>query len=95
MPGFDDYPRGEPPNVGELHADLLSWMAFATRLLKDISSQLGPEYADDVKEYTSIEEDMLQNLEDLHWNEEQKAFCDQTINEQGMKYSVLSKEKEV
>ncbi|KAI8137508.1 glycoside hydrolase [Fennellomyces sp. T-0311] len=79
--GLDDYPRGEPPNIGELHADLLSWMAFATRLLKDISVHLGPEYADDVKEYTRIESDMLENLDALHWNDEQEAFCDQTVEE--------------
>ncbi|KAI9495104.1 glycoside hydrolase [Zychaea mexicana] len=79
--GLDDYPRGEPPNVGELHADLLSWMAFATRMLKDISSHLGPEYADDVEEYTRIEKNMLDNLDALHWNEEQQAYCDQTMEE--------------
>lgn len=77
--GLDDYPRGEPPNVGELHADLLSWMAFATRLLKDIAGYLGPEYSADVAEYRKIEADMLANLDALHWNEEQRAFCDQTI----------------
>ncbi|KAI9025132.1 glycoside hydrolase [Phycomyces nitens] len=79
--GLDDYPRGEPPNVGELHVDLLSWMSFATRLLKDISSQLGPEFAGDVQEYTLIEKDMLKNLEVLHWNEASQAFCDQTIED--------------
>ncbi|KAG0165528.1 Processing alpha glucosidase I [Apophysomyces sp. BC1034] len=79
--GLDDYPRGEPPNVGELHVDLLSWMAFGTRLLKDISAQLGPDYAADVEEYTQVEKDMLENLELLHWNEENQAFCDQTIDE--------------
>ncbi|KAL0085821.1 glycoside hydrolase [Phycomyces blakesleeanus] len=77
--GLDDYPRGEPPNVGELHVDLLSWMSFATRLLKDISSQLGPEFSTDVQEYSLIEKEMLQNLELLHWNEENQAFCDQTV----------------
>ncbi|KAF7724424.1 Processing alpha glucosidase I [Apophysomyces ossiformis] len=79
--GLDDYPRGEPPNIGELHVDLLSWMAFGTRLLKDISSQLGPDYAADVEEYKRVEQDMLANLEALHWNEEHQAFCDQTIEE--------------
>ncbi|KAI9245829.1 glycoside hydrolase [Phascolomyces articulosus] len=79
--GLDDYPRGEPPNIGELHADLLSWMAFATRMLKDISSHLGPDYADDVKEYTLIEQNMLENLDVLHWNEEHQVYCDQTVEE--------------
>ncbi|KAI7852089.1 glycoside hydrolase [Circinella umbellata] len=79
--GLDDYPRGEPPNVGELHADLLAWMAFATRMLKDISSHLGPKYAEDVNEYTRIEKNMLDNLDALHWNEEHQIYCDQTVEE--------------
>lgn len=54
-------------------------MAFATRLLKDIAGYLGPEYSADVTEYRKIEADMLANLDALHWNEEQRAFCDQTI----------------
>ncbi|KAI9510162.1 mannosyl oligosaccharide glucosidase-domain-containing protein, partial [Russula earlei] len=28
--GMDDYPRA-PPHIGELHLDLLSWMAFFSR----------------------------------------------------------------
>ena len=86
--GLDDYPRGEPPNVGELHADLLAWMAFATRMLKDISSHLGPKYAEDVDEYTRIEKNMLDNLDALHWNEEHQIYCDQTVDE-GKSYILI------
>lgn len=79
--GLDDYPRGEPPNVGELHADLLCWMAFATGLLKDIATQLGPDYATHLEEYAQIQQDMLSNLDALHWSTEHQAYCDQTIEE--------------
>ena len=31
--GMDDYPRG-PPHAGELHLDLISWMAFFSRTMR-------------------------------------------------------------
>ncbi|CDH50432.1 glycoside hydrolase family 63 protein [Lichtheimia corymbifera JMRC:FSU:9682] len=77
--GLDDYPRGEPPNVGELHADLMAWMTFATRLLKDIATELGKQ--EDAQQFAQIELDMLENLDALHWNEEQQAYCDQTVED--------------
>ncbi|KAG2209253.1 hypothetical protein INT47_005545 [Mucor saturninus] len=76
--GLDDYPRGEP-SVGELHLDLHSWMAFGTGLLKDIAHKLGPEYADDMNEYSKIQKDMLVNLDILHWNEAENMYCDQAL----------------
>ncbi|KAI0226345.1 Processing alpha glucosidase I [Massospora cicadina] len=38
--GLDDYPR---PTMGdnELHVDLISWMGFMTRVLRDMASSLG------------------------------------------------------
>ncbi|KAI9268642.1 glycoside hydrolase [Helicostylum pulchrum] len=78
--GLDDYPRGAP-SVGELHLDLHSWMAFATGLLKDISHKLGDEYANDMQEYTKVQEDMLINLDALHWNEKENMYCDQALEE--------------
>ncbi|EIE76170.1 hypothetical protein RO3G_00874 [Rhizopus delemar RA 99-880] len=74
--GLDDYPRGEP-SVGELHLDLHSWMVFGTTLLKDIAHKLGVE--DDVREYDKVQEDLLINLDTLHWNEDQQMYCDQAL----------------
>lgn len=78
--GLDDYPRGAP-SVGELHLDLHSWMAFATGLLKDISHKLGDDYANDMEEYTKVQEDMLINLDALHWNEKENMYCDQALED--------------
>ncbi|KAI8083468.1 glycoside hydrolase [Thamnidium elegans] len=78
--GLDDYPRGTP-SVGELHLDLHSWMAFATGLLKDISHKLGDDYANDMEEYTKVQEDMLINLDALHWNEKENMYCDQALED--------------
>ncbi|KAI9471930.1 MAG: glycoside hydrolase [Benjaminiella poitrasii] len=78
--GLDDYPRGQP-SVGELHLDLHSWMAFATGLLKDIAAKLGPDYENDQNEYAKIQQDILVNLDELHWNEEKQMYCDQALEE--------------
>lgn len=78
--GLDDYPRGEP-SIGELHLDLHSWMAFGTGLLKDIATKLGPEYANDKEEYFKVQQDMLTNLDVLHWNEKENMYCDQALKD--------------
>ncbi|KAF8344136.1 glycoside hydrolase family 63 protein [Cantharellus anzutake] len=36
--GLDDYPRASLPHVGELHLDLISWMGFFTRTMRDIAN---------------------------------------------------------
>lgn len=78
--GMDDYPRG-PPHAGELHLDLMSWMAFFTRTMRDIASYIGE--VDDEKSFVAIEKAILDNLEDLHWSEEDKMYCDVGINDDG------------
>ncbi|KAI9287289.1 glycoside hydrolase [Umbelopsis sp. AD052] len=74
--GFDDYPRAEPPSTSELHIDLISWMGFSTRLMKSIAGHLGEEYAADVQEYDSVLQDILGNIDALHWSENDQAYCD-------------------
>ncbi|KAI8099053.1 glycoside hydrolase [Halteromyces radiatus] len=83
--GLDDYPRGEPPNIGELHVDLFSWMTFATQLLKDIaiSIDIDGELQHDIQEYETVEKNLLANLDALHWSDIDQAYCDQTADGQG------------
>ncbi|CCJ31135.1 unnamed protein product, partial [Pneumocystis jirovecii] len=76
--GLDDYPRPYPHN-GELHLDLLSWMGLFTKTLKSIAEKIG--YKKDVEEYIIIEKAIIKNIDDLHWNDEQNAYCDSTINQ--------------
>jgi len=58
--GMDDYPRG-PPHAGELHLDLMSWMAFFTGTMRDIAGFIGE--TDDELSYLEIEKSILDNLE--------------------------------
>ncbi|CAO3640504.1 unnamed protein product [Cunninghamella blakesleeana] len=91
--GLDDYPRGEPPNIGELHVDLYSWITFTTGLLKDIATSINMDghLQEDIEEYQLVEKDLLSNLDALHWSDVEQAFCDQTINEEGLAVHVCHK----
>ncbi|KAJ7581002.1 glycoside hydrolase [Mycena floridula] len=75
--GMDDYPRG-PPHAGELHLDLISWMAFFTRTMKDIAAFVGEK--DDELSFGEIEKAILNNIEDLHWSEENQMYCDLNVD---------------
>ncbi|KAG5520217.1 hypothetical protein PMAC_001295 [Pneumocystis sp. 'macacae'] len=75
--GLDDYPRAYPHN-GELHLDLLSWIGLFTKTLKLIAEKIN--YKKDIEEYTRIEEAIIKNIDDLHWNDEHNAYCDCTVN---------------
>jgi mannosyl-oligosaccharide glucosidase len=58
--GMDDYPRGTA-HTGELHLDLISWMAFFSRTMREISSFIGE--TDDEVTYGRIEKAILENIE--------------------------------
>lgn len=60
--GMDDYPRG-PPHAGELHLDLISWMAFFSRTMREISSFIGEE--DDAATYVEIERAIIDNIDGM------------------------------
>ncbi|KAG9001821.1 Processing alpha glucosidase I, partial [Tulasnella sp. 427] len=77
--GLDDYPRPEP-HVGELHVDLISWMAFYTKTMRGIAEFLGEE--EDEAEFARIQKEILDNLDELHWSEEYQMYCDLGVNEE-------------
>jgi mannosyl-oligosaccharide glucosidase len=77
--GLDDYPRPQPPHPGELHVDLISWMGMMTKSLKNIATLL--QLPDDIAEFTTIETAILRNIDDLHWSEKEKCYCDATIDD--------------
>lgn len=77
--GLDDYPRPQPPHPGELHVDLISWMGLMTRSIRHIATEVGEK--DDAEEFAKYENAIRRNIDDLHWNEAEKAYCDATIDE--------------
>jgi mannosyl-oligosaccharide glucosidase len=58
--GMDDYPRG-PPHAGELHLDLISWMGFFTRTMREIAEFIGE--IEDAITFKEIEKAILDNIE--------------------------------
>jgi mannosyl-oligosaccharide glucosidase len=59
---MDDYPRG-PPHPGELHVDLISWIGFFTRTMKDIANFVGE--TEDERNFIAIEKAILENIDGL------------------------------
>ncbi|VDC05344.1 unnamed protein product [Peniophora sp. CBMAI 1063] len=81
--GMDDYPRA-PANAGELHLDLHCWMGFFSRTMREIAEFIGAE--DDLALFTDVEQGIKDNLEDLHWNEEEQMYCDVGLDENDEDY---------
>ncbi|KAJ0121877.1 hypothetical protein J7T55_002386 [Diaporthe amygdali] len=77
--GLDDYPRAEPPHPGELHVDALAWVGASARALQQAAEFLG----EDSSVYKGQLDAVLQNLDVIHWNTEQSAYCDSTIGGDG------------
>ncbi|KIK63875.1 glycoside hydrolase family 63 protein [Collybiopsis luxurians FD-317 M1] len=86
--GMDDYPRG-PPHAGELHLDLISWMGLFSRTMREIAEFIGE--VDDAISYAEIEKAILDNIEDLHWSEEEKMYCDLNVDNDDESYHVCHK----
>ncbi|GME80334.1 unnamed protein product [[Candida] boidinii] len=76
--GLDDYPRCEP-DVSELNVDLISWIGVMTKSMKQIAFLL-EEHADS-QEYSSILYNITRNIDDLHWSEKHKSYCDVSVDD--------------
>ncbi|ETW85531.1 glycoside hydrolase family 63 protein [Heterobasidion irregulare TC 32-1] len=83
--GMDDYPRG-PPHAGELHLDLISWMGFFSRTMKEIAEFVGEE--EDASYFDEVANAVIGNIDDLHWNKEEKMYCDVNVNDDDESYHV-------
>ena len=58
--GMDDYPRA-PAHAGELHLDLISWMGFFSRTMREIAEFIGEE--DDAETFAENENAIIQNID--------------------------------
>ncbi|KAI8620462.1 putative mannosyl-oligosaccharide glucosidase [Chytriomyces sp. MP71] len=72
--GLDDYPRTYPPDASEIHVDLMSWIGSMAKALKAIAEELSIEK--DIVKYEKHIKNIQQGLEDFHWNDKAKAYCD-------------------
>lgn len=77
--GIDDYPRALPADVAELNVDLLSWIGVMARSMKQLAELC--EYKEDWKQFSAQEEAIIKNLNALHWSEEEKTYCDVSVND--------------
>ena len=104
---MDDYPRG-PPHAGELHLDLISWMAFFSQTMRDIAEFVGE--VDDATAFDEIAKATIDNIDgrypasirdrlrlirhlDLHWSEEDQMYCDVGVNDEGKSPSALESDR--
>lgn len=76
--GMDDYPR-PTAHSGELHLDLISWMGFFTRTMRGIAEFIGE--TEDAASFAEIEKAIIDNIDDLHWNDEHQMYCDVGVNQ--------------
>ncbi|KAF9050729.1 glycoside hydrolase [Hymenopellis radicata] len=86
--GMDDYPRS-PPHAGELHLDLISWMAYFTRTMGEISNFLGE--TDDAESFATIYDAIKGNIDDLHWDDESGMYCDASVDDEDESIHVCHK----
>jgi len=76
--GLDDYPRLPNPSVNEAHVDLLSWMIASSKIIQEISQDIGGDssrYAQDFQEF-------FDRLDSVHWNEVSKMYNDVDLSEE-------------
>ena len=57
---MDDYPRAAA-HAGELHLDLISWMGFFSRTMKEIAEFIGED--DDAETFAENERAIIQNID--------------------------------
>lgn len=77
--GLDDYPRADPPHPGELHVDALAWVGASAQALQQIAAYLGEDFDGDAAVYAEHLDAARRNLDVVHWDPEQEAYCDTTI----------------
>jgi len=70
--GLDDYPRALNPSEGELHVDLQSWMVKSSQIMMNIAKVLNK----DSKPYEDDYENRKKALDEIHWNEPARLYCD-------------------
>lgn len=69
--GLDDYPRASHPNEQERHLDLRCWMAWASKVMADLSDIIGNPSNSYRVHYETLKNNKI--LDELHWSSVQYA----------------------
>ncbi|KAJ3067528.1 Processing alpha glucosidase I [Podochytrium sp. JEL0797] len=85
--GLDDYPRAYPPDASEIHVDLISWVGSMAKALKAVAIELGEE--SDVKKFDKHLKNIQIALDEFHWNEKSRAYCDAAANAVGQSSQIV------
>ncbi|KAG9259869.1 mannosyl-oligosaccharide glucosidase [Astyanax mexicanus] len=72
--GLDDYPRASHPSTEERHVDLHCWMVLSSRIMRNIAQLLGEPHQEYERTHLTLSDNNL--LNELHWSEQHRAFCD-------------------
>lgn len=81
--GLDDYPRVLPIDIAELNVDLLCWVGVMTRSIRKLAEILNIN--DDVEMYIQTEKNIIESIEQMHWSEEHKTYCDVSVDDEDEK----------
>jgi len=73
--GLDDYPRASHPTEQERHLDLRCWMAWASKVMGDLSQIVSESHSKEANAYKTHYETLKDNriLDELHWSDTQYA----------------------
>uniref|UniRef100_A0AAR2IP76 Mannosyl-oligosaccharide glucosidase n=1 Tax=Pygocentrus nattereri TaxID=42514 RepID=A0AAR2IP76_PYGNA len=72
--GLDDYPRASHPSADERHVDLHCWMVLASGVMASMARLLGEPHEEYQRTHLTLGDNNL--LNELHWSEQHRAFCD-------------------
>lgn len=83
--GLDDYPRAQVPSPGELHVDALAWVGASAKALLELAEMLGLQ--DEAAVFRDHLHDAQHNLDVLHWSDQEKVYCDATVEKGDGRYA--------
>eukprot|EP00927_Polykrikos_kofoidii_P030385 TRINITY_DN26142_c0_g1_i1.p1 TRINITY_DN26142_c0_g1~~TRINITY_DN26142_c0_g1_i1.p1 ORF type:complete len:892 (+),score=114.49 TRINITY_DN26142_c0_g1_i1:64-2676(+) len=73
--GLDDYPRASTVSDSERHVDLHSWIALGAGVLARLGARASAPQ-ERVDELRKMHEELVASLDELHWDDKLRRYCD-------------------